>query len=41
MDHLKEVQAYWDKRSHGFSDAINEESFVFPLQFTWNSIIYF
>jgi ubiquinone/menaquinone biosynthesis C-methylase UbiE len=26
MDHLKEVQAYWDKRSHGFSDAINEEA---------------
>ncbi len=26
MDHLKEVQAYWDLRSHGFSDAINEEA---------------
>ena len=25
MDHLKEVQNYWDLRSHGFSDAINEE----------------
>ncbi len=26
MDHLKEVQAYWDLRSRGFSDAINEEA---------------
>lgn len=26
MDHRKEVQAYWDQRSHGFSDAINEEA---------------
>ena len=26
MDHLKEVQNYWDLRSHGFSDAINEEA---------------
>ncbi len=25
MDHLKQVQEYWDLRSHGFSDAINEE----------------
>ncbi len=24
-DHLKEVQEYWNLRSHGFSDAINEE----------------
>lgn len=26
MDHLKDVQIYWDMRSHGFSDAINEEA---------------
>lgn len=26
MDHLKDVKDYWDKRSHGFSDAINEEA---------------
>ena len=26
MNHLKEVQAYWDLRSHGFSDAILEEA---------------
>ena len=25
MDHLKQVGDYWDLRSHGFSDAINEE----------------
>ena len=25
MDHLKQVGEYWDLRSHGFSDAINEE----------------
>ena len=25
MDYLKDVQNYWDLRSHGFSDAINEE----------------
>ena len=25
MDNLKEVQHYWNLRSHGFSDAINEE----------------
>ena len=25
MDHLKEIKDYWDQRSHGFSDAINEE----------------
>ena len=25
MDHLKEIQNYWDQRSHGFSDSINEE----------------
>ena len=24
-DHLAQVQEYWDRRSHGFSDAINEE----------------
>ena len=25
-DHLSEVKDYWDQRSHGFSDAINEEA---------------
>ncbi len=25
-DHLEEVKDYWDQRSHGFSDAINEEA---------------
>ena len=25
MYHLKQVGEYWDLRSHGFSDAINEE----------------
>ena len=25
MNHLKQVGEYWDLRSHGFSDAINEE----------------
>ena len=24
-DHLAQVQDYWNQRSHGFSDAINEE----------------
>ena len=26
LDHLKEVGDYWDQRSEGFSDAINEEA---------------
>ena len=25
MNHLKEVQDYWNLRSAGFSDAVNEE----------------
>ena len=25
MDHLSDVKDYWDRRSHGFSDAVNEE----------------